>query len=109
MSDTMAADPIEARKAKGKAKAKASEESAHDETRDEPEVTGFQPCVGLPVQFHTNRGPVPGVLARKSLTTPGWDVKILPEGALSWVLRPSVQQCDEPMPGRWSLLPGFGG
>ncbi len=124
MSNTITADPTDElqnefaeekqNKPKGKAKAKPQAKAKDDEGPQDDvgnESAGIQPCVGLPVQFHTERGPVPGLLARKSLTTEGWDVKIMPAGALSWVLRPSVNQCsvDEARPGHWSFLPGFGG
>lgn len=67
-------------------------------------------CVGLPVQFHTLQGPVPGVLSRQSLTDQSiWDVKIIPSGASIFVVRTAVRHSDEPRPGCWTFLPGFGG
>ena len=67
-----------------------------------------QPCVGLPVQYHTPQGPIPGVLQRQSIADKSlWDVKISLSGASVMVLRSGVRFAEAPTLGCWTFLPGW--
>lgn len=66
-----------------------------------------QPCVGLPVQYHTDNEVLPGLLQRQSKADPAlWDVRLFLGGPSLPVLRVGVKHSDEPKAGCWTFLPG---
>lgn len=71
-------------------------------------VAGRTPCVGLPVQYHTQTEILPGMLQRQSKADPNvWDVRVFLGGPSVPVLRIGVKQSDEAKAGCWTLLPGW--
>lgn len=64
------------------------------------------PCVGLPVQYGTQDGPIPAILQRPSRVDPDlWDVRIFPNGSALSVIRAGVRHAEECQSGHWNFLP----
>lgn len=75
-----------------------------------PTADGRVPCVGLPVQYFENHGPVPALLVmqnRVAKESGTWDLRAFPQGAVMPAPRIGKKFSATPKAGCWSYLPGW--